>query len=109
MSSRVVTRAHLRTLSETALIRILGNVPRKLRRSAGRIYANEAYRYLNGTSLMQSSVKSNQTVIEWVSREYSRYVTGLDAKTRSGNDAGSPASGPGERTPEVSIIPIAED
>lgn len=110
MRSRVAVRSNLRAISELAIVRILGRVPRKLRRSAGRVYANEAYRHLNGLPMLKhGAVSTNRTVIEWVSREYSRYVEGLDAKASSGADVGSPASGPGDRTPEVSIVPITED
>lgn len=104
MSSRTVARANLRAISEVAIVRILGRVPRKLRRSAGRIYANEAYRHFRGLPMLKhGAVSSNRTVIEWVSREYSRYAQGLDGKASSEPSSGSPSSGPGERNPEVSI------
>lgn len=93
MSSRVAVRSNLRAISELAIVRILGRVPRKLRRSAGRVYANEAYRHLNGMPMLKhGAVSTNRTVIEWVSREYSRYV-----ETNNGNDAAAvlPATGSG--------------
>ncbi len=110
MSSRVAIRSNLRAISELAIVRILGKVPRKLRRSAGRVYANEAYRHFKDMPMLKhGSISTNRTVIVWVSREYSRYVEGLDAKASSTNDVGSSAGGPGERTPEVSFIPVTED
>ena len=101
MRSRVAVRSNLRAISELAIARILGKVPRKLRRSAGRVYANEAYRHLNGLPMLKhGAVSTNRTVIEWVSREYSRYV-----ETNNGDKAEMvlPATGSGDSGTEESV------
>ena len=109
MQTKKETKQKLFDIAQLALTRMLGNLPRAARRNAARLYATEAYRHYAGLEPFNAMSPANLTVVNWISEEYRRYVTALDAKTRGRNDSGSTAGRPAERTPEVSIRTLAED
>lgn len=109
MHTKKETKRKLVEIAELALARMLGTLPRAARRNAARLYATEAYRHYAGLEPLNAMSPANLTVIDWISSEYKRHVTAMDAQARRGNDSGSPAGGPADRTPEVSIRVIAED
>ncbi len=90
----------LRKLGEMAVVSVLGKMPRKLRRSTGRRFANAAWRELN--QLPPRDHRTSLTVIQWMANQYLDYlemkakeesdVTRVDAEASPGNDVGSPAS-----------------
>lgn len=86
MNDRTTIKQDLRTIAEIGIVGVLGKVPRKLRRGAGRQFANEAYRKLNG--LPTKNFKANSSIIDWIVREYEGYQL---SKTSSEADRGNAA------------------
>lgn len=93
--SRHTQKATLRKLSEIAIKAVLKSVPRSFRRSVGRVYANAAYRELNGLG----SVSYNESrivhsgVLGWITKtfkaeqtkaEEARRLIVTDTKTEAG-------------------------
>lgn len=66
--NRYTVKPDLRTLGEMAIVMVLGKVPRKLRRAAGRRYANTTYRRMNGLASIHTDYKVNQTVTDWIAK-----------------------------------------
>lgn len=103
-------KADLQLLAKYAITRIVGNIPRPQMRSAARLYATEAYRHLKGLPMLHdNTTRANQTVIDWIVREYKNYVSAVDANESARNDVGSPASRPTGGDREVSMRIITED
>ena len=66
--TRQVIKQFLRPLAEIAIVGVLGKgVPRRLRRNAGRLFANAALRELNG---LPWRGKANKNVVDWIVKEY---------------------------------------
>ncbi len=86
----------LRKIAEHAIKGVLGNVPRNLRRSAGRTFAREAYRYLNGLPKFDSRI--NDAVVRWVADEYTRL------QSTSSKDSGANSSNNGSAAAAVANI-----
>lgn len=66
--TRQIIKQDLRRIAEIGIIAVLGKVPRKLRRSTGRMFANAAYRSMKGLDY-----DGNREVVEWITREYEGY------------------------------------
>lgn len=109
MHTKKQTKSKLFDIAQLALTRMLGTLPRAARRNAARLYATEAYRHWAGLEPLNAMSPANLTVVNWISEEYRRYVTTLDAAARRRDDVGSAASRPADRSPEVSIRTLAED
>lgn len=68
----------LQNIAEFGVVRILGTIPRRERRRAGRVYANEALRKLKGLPEVKHV---NPLVIKWILREYEKISTAESAAT----------------------------
>ncbi len=71
MNDRNTIKQDLRTLAEIGIVGVLGKVPRKLRRAAGRQFASESYRKLQ--NLPTKNHKTNSAVVAWIIKEYNAY------------------------------------
>jgi hypothetical protein len=99
------TKKSLQILASQAITYLIGRMPRAQLRLASQAYANETRRIMEG--LPRKNYKVNQEVIRWIIREYDN-ATSLAAMGSGEDDQGSPAAGPTERTPEVSMRIIDE-
>lgn len=84
MDSRYQIKPQLRSISEIGILNILGRIPRRLRRSAARGFANASYRALKGLPKLDHKINSSFT--DWVIGEYNK----LQAVSNS-NIGGDPA------------------
>lgn len=73
MISRQQAKRRLRIISEIAIIQVIGRIPRKLRRSAGREFANASYRVIQG--LPKLNPKVNTDVINWIVKQFNDLST----------------------------------
>lgn len=95
MNNRTVIKQDLRTIAEIGIVGVLGKIPRRLRRSAGRQFASSAYRKLNGLPTL--NFKTNPAVIDWIVREYKEYQLSKTSNQADRTDAANN----GDTTPAV--------
>lgn len=84
LMTRQQAKQKLRLISEIGIVAVLGKVPRKLRRGAGRQFANEAYRQTQ--LLPRKNLKVNQQVMDWIIREYAALGAKSAAETNPETD-----------------------
>lgn len=68
--TRQVDKQLLRKISEAAVLRVAGRVDRKLRRKAGRTYANAAYRDMSN---LPPRGTAHPVIIKWVVDQYVKF------------------------------------
>jgi hypothetical protein len=78
MNNRTVVKRDLSHIAEIGIVAVLGKVPRHNRREAGRIFANEAYRFLNDLPI--KNFRASRPVVEWIAKEYRGYIAAREAE-----------------------------
>ena len=87
MNNRTVIKRDLRHIAEIGIVAVLGKVPRHNRREAGRVFANEAYRFLNDLPI--KNFRASRPVVEWIAKEYRGYIAAREAELQKSSDSNS--------------------
>lgn len=94
--NRTVVKQDLRRIAEVGIVGVLGRVPRRNRREAGRILANEGYRKLN--NLPRLNHRASKPLVDWIAKSYGEYQDQLSKPSNSDSGGDSNPNGADTKT-----------